>query len=479
MVKGKMLAAVVAGLVLFGACSGSGDGENASGSVSDSAGGKVRPDGTVVVSKALTVTRQGALNPTVAVDANSGAVFLSWAEEVEPAPGISGGEAGPATRRAVVARSEDGGATFGAPVVASAAGHRVTTSTVSPTRVAVGPEGEVYVLYGRDVPGADPDLYESGQTSPWVARSEDRGQSFGAPVEVAPAESAATTMNVSNLFVARDGDVYVSWLDERERIAHELATKGQPAPSGHNHEAAPPTQLRMARSSDGGRSFEASVLAQQPVSASVGTQMAQGKDGPLFISTRSEETNLKASYDAVRDMFVSASTDEGRTWSAAKKVHDDGFKISGSPDNTSGLVVDDNGRLHAAWYTGTEGGAGPGVYYAVSDDGGDTFTPPVGLLRDTWVPYSDVKLAVDSDGHAWVAFEDRRGDEENVVVARLDPGGRLEMSKAWPGSAPDIATVGGKALVTWSNLLPPPAGADTPTPSGGILALVASPSGKG
>ena len=476
MVKGRMFAAAMSGLVLFGACSGAGDGETGSGA--EPAGDKVKPDGVVMVSKALTLTPEKGLNPTVAVDAKSGAVFLSWAEEVEPAPGASGGEAEAATWRAVVARSDDGGATFGPPVVASAAGHRVATSTVSPTRVAVGPEGEVYVLYGRDVPDADPDLYEAGQTSPWVARSEDRGQSFGAPVEVAPAESANTTMGGSNLFVASDGDLYVSWLDERERIVHELATRGQPAPSGHSHEEAPPTQLRIARSSDGGRSFEPSVLAQQPVSASVGTQMAQGADGPLFISTRSEETRLKASYDAVRDMFVSTSTDDGRTWSTAKKVHDDGFKISSSPENTSGLVVDANGRLHAAWYTGTEGGAGPGVYYAVSDDGGSTFATPVGLLRDTWVPYSDVKLAVDADGQAWVAFEDRRGDEDQVVVARLDSAGRLELSKAGPGIAPDIATVGGKALLTWSPASSP-AGEDAHNLSGGIFALLASPSGKG
>ncbi|MGH9001069.1 MAG: hypothetical protein ACRDY7_16945 [Acidimicrobiia bacterium] len=71
---------------------------------------------------------------------------------------------------------------------------------------------------------------------------------------------------------------------------------------------------------------------------------------------------------------MSASRDDGDTWSKPAKVHDDGFKISGCPDVHAGLAVDSTGLLHAAWYTGTE--SHPGVYYATSDDGGKTFSRP-------------------------------------------------------------------------------------------------------
>ncbi|MGH9024030.1 MAG: hypothetical protein ACRDV9_13195 [Acidimicrobiia bacterium] len=69
-------------------------------------------------------------------------------------------------------------------------------------------------------------------------------------------------------------------------------------------------------------------------------------DGPPFATTRSDWKELKESKDAVRDPFLSISTDAGTTWSEATKIHDDGFKISGCPDISAGLAVvsDTKGR---------------------------------------------------------------------------------------------------------------------------------------
>lgn len=175
--------------------------------------------------------------------------------------------------------------------------------------------------------------------------------------------------------------------------------------------------------------------------------MAQGRDGPLFATTRSAFLELKDSYDAVRDPILSVSADDGATWSEATKISDDKFKISACPDVTAGLAVDSAGRMHAAWYTGTE--AHPGVFYATSDDDGKTFTKPATLLAGDWVPYGDVKLAIDGDDHAWVAFEDRREDQDQIRLVRLDPEGRAACSRTWAGTAPDIAAGDGYAVVTW------------------------------
>ncbi len=434
--KSRRFGAALTALVFFGACSGSGGNSDATDTSTPSTS-------ALSVSKASTLGSDGGVNPTVVADPETSDVYMAWAEELKASAGEE------AALRAVVARSDDGGKTFGEPVAASASGDRVTSSTVAPTQVAVGPKGVVYLLYGHTTPDVDPQIYERGKNALRIVRSEDGGKSFGTPVDLAPDESEETTMSMSNLLVGRDGDVYVSWLDDRELIAHAKDTAGKPAAGGHSHEEAPPTQLRMARSDDEGRSFSESVLVKKPVCATCGTQMAQRADGLLLITTRSEETP-KGSYDAVRDVFVSTSSDEGSTWSKDKKIHDDAFKVSVCPGITSGLAVGDDGRIHAAWYTGTERGSGPGVYYAVSDDAGKTFSKPVALLRDTWVPYSDVKLVVGDGGDAWVAFEDRRGSKDLVTVARVGSRGDPELAKGWPGSAPDIAAIGSDALLTWS-----------------------------
>jgi hypothetical protein len=387
------------------------------------------------------VVPAGARNPTVALDPTSGTLYLAWAREV---PGPTPDEP---KLEAVVARSTDQGKTFSPPVVVNAPSERVDTSVVSPTQVAVGPKGEVYVLYQHNV---DSEYDEYGLSYLRVARSEDGGTTFSPPVEIAgpDVEGVTTTMSMASLFVAPDGDLFISFIDDREELAAKMA--GVPEPSAHDHDAVrPAVHLRMVRSGDGGRTWGQSVLVAKPMCACCGTRMAQAGDRPLFATTRSAFKELKGSYDDVRDPILSASTDDGTTWSEATKIHDDKFKISGCPDVSAGLAVDSTGRLHAAWYTGTE--AHPGVFYATSDDDGKTFTKPASLLTGEWVPYGDVKLALDGDDHAWVAFEDRRADQDQIRLVRMDPQGRAAFSKTWAGTAPDITAGDGFAVVTWGS----------------------------
>ncbi|MGH8548688.1 MAG: redoxin domain-containing protein [Methylococcales bacterium] len=284
-----------------------------------------------------------------------------------------------------------------------------------------------------------------------LARSGDGGKSFIAPVDIATEaiEGAMGSPGMINLFVAGNGDLYASWLDYREFFSYLITNKKEP-PKEHPLD----THLRVARSSDGGLSFAASTLVTKPVCGCCGTKVAQGQGGPLYASTRAAWPELKGSVDAVRDMIVSASQDHGASWSKPVKVHDDRFKISGCPDVAPGLSVDSKGRLHAAWYTGTEGR--PGIYYAVSSDHGESFSEPLALLTDEWVPYADVKLALDSHDNAGVAFEDRRGETDLIHLVRVTPSGTVSRAEPWPGTIPDMDARGGSAVVTWGSSGPTP-----------------------
>lgn len=415
------------------------------------AGGKIAAPAQLAgltLSEPVVVVPDGALNPTTAFDPKSGAVYVAWAEEI---PGAVQADGKDQQVRAVVARSDDGGRTFSAPVVASGAADHVRTYTISPTQVAAGPSGEVYVQYLHNV-GSDVSDYlkEYGRSSLRVVRSDDGGKTFSASADIAgeAVEGVVTTMEMATLFVAPDGDLYVTFLDEREAIGAEI--EGKPKPDPHDHDAVrPATQMRLVRSADGGKTWSKSVLVAKPTCGCCSTKAAQGAGGPLFASTRSDWKELKGSYDSVRDVFVAASTDEGATWSEAKKVFDDKFKISGCPDVHNGLAVDSQGRLHTAWYTGAE--SHPGVYYAVSDDDGRTFSSPLELMGDKWIPYGDVKLALDQKDQAWVVFEDRRSQEDQVRLVRVDPERRAaSFSKTWPGTAPDVTAGEDWALVTWT-----------------------------
>ncbi len=421
---------------------------------------------SLVLSEPLTLRREGARNPTVAIGRRSGVLYIAWAQEVPgAAPKEKDGKKVDPKLQVLLARSTDGGRQFGPPVVVSTPEDHVASHTVSPTQVVVGPKGEVYVLYEHSdkefkVPG-----WQWGRTLLRLARSDDGGQSFSAPMEIAgeALEGVLTSVGMLNLFVAPNGDLYASWLDSREPIAYMLAHQKEPP-----QEEYPPYQLRVARSRDGGGSFGKSVLVSKPTCGCCGTKVAQGAGGPLFATTRAQAEELKGSYDAVRDVFVSSSHDGGASWAKAVKIHDDRFKISACPDITSGLAVDSRGRLHAAWYTGTE--RHPGVFYAVSSDEGKSFCKPLALLADDWVPYGDVKLALDGNDNAWVAFEDRRGEEDMIQLARITPEGTRTLSQAWSGTAPDVAVLGDSAVIAWGTQAP-----EGEEEGGGIQVLIARP----
>jgi hypothetical protein len=53
-------------------------------------------------------------------------------------------------------------------------------------------------------------------------------------------------MSMASLFVAPDGDLFISFIDDREELAARIA--GAPEPGPHDHDAVPPAvHLRMGR----------------------------------------------------------------------------------------------------------------------------------------------------------------------------------------------------------------------------------------
>jgi hypothetical protein len=72
----------------------------------------------------------------------------------------------------------------------------------------------------------------------------------------------------------------------------------------------------------------------------------------------------------IRDMVLSYSTDNGKTFSSPKRISPDNWKINGCPHTGPTMTENQNG-LHFAWYTS---GGGSGVFYSNSTDNGETFS---------------------------------------------------------------------------------------------------------
>lgn len=366
----------------------------------------------------VVVAAGNAHSPTVAMDDTGTRAFIAWV-------------AGDSAYDVMLARGTDAGE-FDAPVRVNSIPGDAAPHAQAPAQVAVGPDGSVYVVWqnntvvpGRAFPASDLRF----------ARSTDGGQTFEPTIFVNDdAGGAPTSHTFHNIAVADDGTIYVSWIDGRARTATGVQSGGHGAHGMAVDEGAGP-QIRVARSRDGGRTFEPSVVIAEGACPCCRTSLAIA-DGSVYIAWRD------VAEGSIRDVVVARSSDGGSTWSAPTAVHADGWRIDGCPHAGPALAATADGRIHIAWYTGAPDR--PGVHYA-SADSTLAFGAPGPLLTGEWVPPSLVALAgIGNDVIA--AWDDRRAD---VPVLRI--GDPLDAAAAIrvDGLAPAVAANGGSRVVAW------------------------------
>jgi len=423
------------------------------------------------LAEASVLAPAGASNPTAAADAR-GNRFVAWVVTLGGANDV------------YLARATGG--TFAVPVRVNDVPGDAAPHEQAPAQVAVGPEGTVYVVWqnnteipGRRFPASDLRL----------ARSTDGGKTFEPAVTVNDDRGGAPSSHTfHNIVVAKDGTVYVSWLDSRVRDAerarrrprsaadthapadpHAVAampgvaemhtpagTRAAPGSAakpagdsvkmmhGHGGMAEDPTlpgsEVRVAKSTDGGKTFGPSVVVDGGVCPCCRTSLAAGADGSVFVAWR------KVYAGDVRDVVVARLAPGAAAFDAPVRVHQDGWVFPGCPHAGPSLAVDGRGRLHVAWYTGRDGRQG--LWHAVSADGGRTFGAPAALLTGKWVPPSQAALAADGD-RVWATWDDRRTADGPVTLARID-GERVDVVAREPGGrSPALASAGHGLLVAW------------------------------
>jgi len=394
-----------------------------------------------LLGEAITLASGGASNPTVAVGAD-GVVHVAWIDAHEDQSNVW------------VASSVDGIA-FGEPVRVNDIPGDAAPHEQAPAQIETGPDGALYVVWQRNTPAP-------GRRFPYsdlrFARSTDGGRTFQPAITVNDdLDQPPSSHTFHDVLVAADGTVWVSWIDGR--VAAALAAANSPVDdaaatavgAGHaGHDLAvagsvarPGPKIRIARSTDGGRSFDSSVVVAGDACPCCRTALAVGPAAELYVGWR---TVLEAD---VRDVVVARSNDRGTTWNPATRVHADDWAFDACPHAGPSVAVDGDGRVHVAWYTGAA--PAPGIYTAVSTDRGSTFGNVRPVLTGEWVPPSQVKLAVRDDASTLVAWDDRRAESPVVRVAvAAARTGRLHVeSTGLRGTSPAVAANAGVAALAW------------------------------
>ena len=282
------------------------------------------------------------------------------------------------------------------------------------------------------------------------------------------------------------GPMYVSWSSEK------------PKPEGTLFAS----DLRLSRSVDGGRTFEAPLRVNEdrPISHSF-DGLAVAADGTVLVTwidghegrpdpatwlarvvdggTRVEsirkvgdDTCVCCRVDAavgpadsvalawrrvfpgdIRDMVMAVSRDGGRTFGDARLVSADHWKINACPHRGGAVGLDAKGRVYMSWYT--EGSdIRPDLKFAVSADG-QRFGPPKRLHTSATSIPDQARMAVDPAGRAVIVWEESTAVRRRILLRyTLDAGRTLSpirvLSTAIKAYAPDITFApDGSFLVAW------------------------------
>jgi hypothetical protein len=262
----------------------------------------------------------------------------------------------------MLGRFDNEGAPSGAAVRVNPQAGNATAWRGDPPSVAVT-DRAVYVLWTARI-----EVDGKKGTDLYLSTSEDQGKTFATTVKVND-DKLPGAHGMHSLAVARDGRIYVAWLDERNIQV--------PKPSKHagGHHMESNRELFVASSVDGGKTFSPNRRIAADACPCCKTALAVSPDGTIYASWRQV---LPGNF---RHIAVAKSSDGAANFSAPVIVSDDKWMLQGCPVSGPSLSTDPNGALKVVWYAAGEAGA-PGLYFAETRDRGRTFSPRALLMQE-------------------------------------------------------------------------------------------------
>lgn len=353
------------------------------------------------------------------------------------------------------------------------------TSQLSPPAIQFDEAGALHLAW-----------FERNGDTPTLktVRISDSGRVVGETVQVNPVGIEPDALHQApGLAVSKDNHVFMTWSSARK---------------GGMFAA----DLQLARSTDGGVTFERPILVNddgQPINHSFESLLAdrqghvyltwldgRNKDksgaGAIFACSRDSGKSVGVNFTIdgmacpccrpmitlapdgslwaawrktfegnVRDIVLARSTDQGRTFSGPMLVQRDGWVFPACPHRGPSVAFDRFGRLYIGWYTeGTD--EQPRLLVSISDDEGKTFSSPTSLHTSATSLPDQLRMAVHPDGAVVAVWEEVTGVRKRTVMrVSLDRGrtfGSVQsLSEGAKAETPTVAVhPNGTIAVAWS-----------------------------
>ncbi|MDC8446969.1 MAG: glycoside hydrolase [Nitrospira sp.] len=205
----------------------------------------------------------------------------------------------------------------------------------------------------------------------------------------------------------------------------------------------------FACSRDNGKSVGANMTIDGMACPCCRPMMALAPDGSLWAAWR------KTFDGNVLDIVLAKSVDQGKTFSRPILVQRDGWVFPACPHRGPSVAFDRSGRLYIGWYTeGTD--EQPRLLFAVSDDEGKTFSTPILLHTSATSLPDQLRMAVHPDGAVIAVWEEVTGVRKRTVMrVSLDQGrtfGSVQiLSDGAKAETPTVAVhPNGTVALAWS-----------------------------
>jgi hypothetical protein len=272
----------------------------------------------------------------------------------------------------------------------------------------------------------------------YLSASHDGGKTFEQTVKVND-DGKQVVHGMHSLAVGADGRVYVAWLDERN-VVKPPPSEGQMGGMQKMDHMEANREVFMSLSTDGGRTFSPNQRIAKDACPCCKTSLAVGANNHVYVGWRQV---LPGEF---RHIAVAASEDGGKSFAQPVIVSDDRWMIAACPVSGPALLVGDDNALRVVWYTEGEKAA-PGLYWAESRDNGKTFseskTFAKGQARGTPL------LLVNGKNGPSVIWESDEDGSPRVMAARFD--GEKEAVSALPvasaGELPSATASGDQLFV--------------------------------
>ena len=400
-----------------------------------------------VISLLAVGSAQGPTTSPVMLDVPGRSDATPWVASSGSFAAVAWGATAAGKTDVFLAVSRDGGRTFSAPVQVNSVPGEARLGGELPPRVALVPRRgatpEIVVLWTA----------REDTTQLKTARSRDGGLTF-TPGPTLPPAGTAGDRGWPSLAVGPGGATHAIWLDHRGLAADRAAGASHEGhQAGAKHDGAAMAQksgLYYAQAS-GSRPVEREVA--KGVCYCCKTTLAVGPTGQVYAAWRHVYPGN------LRDMAFTVSRDGGKSFAAPVRISEDGWVISGCPDDGPAMSVDGQGTVHVVWPTVVGGDNPEGAIFYSSTQDARQFAPRVRVATLGGRRPAHPQVLAGPAGTVFVAWDeivngDRIAALREVRLRSDKPptfGAIVRLSSDGHGSYPVLALTESGILAVWTS----------------------------